>query len=99
MTDAPLSRRLLGLLAHPAVPIVALALVIAAGQIFGQGFWITLAARAAILGLAALSLAFVLGQGGLVGFGHAAPFGLGAARRRGRRGGSRRARCRDRRGG
>ena len=85
MTDAAvsaphpaLSRRLLGLLAHPAVPIVALALVIAAGQVFGQGFWITLAARAAILGLAALSLAFVLGQGGLVGFGHAAPFGIGA---------------------
>ncbi len=71
-------RRLLAGLGHPALPIVALALVIAAGQIFGQGFWITLAARAAILGLAALSLAFVLGQGGLVGFGHAAPFGIGA---------------------
>lgn len=63
---------------HPATAIVALALVVAAGQILGQSFWITLAARAAILALAALSLSFVLGQGGLVGFGQAAPFGLGA---------------------
>lgn len=63
---------------HPATAIVGLVLVLAAGQFFGQSFWITLAARAAILGLAALSLSFVLGQGGLVGFGHAAPFGLGA---------------------
>jgi branched-chain amino acid transport system permease protein len=73
-----LVHRLMRIAGHPAVPIVALALVIAAAQITGQSFWITLAARAAILGLAALSLAFVLGQGGLVGFGHAAPFGIGA---------------------
>jgi branched-chain amino acid transport system permease protein len=66
------------LVAHPAVPILALALFIAAGQMLGQSFWLTLATRAAILGLAALSLSFILGQGGLVSFGHAAPFGLGA---------------------
>lgn len=70
--------RALRLLGHPALPIVALVLVVVAGQILDQSFWITLAARAAILALAALSLAFVLGQGGLVGFGHAAPFGIGA---------------------
>ncbi len=44
----------------------------------GQSFWITLATRTAILALAALSLSFILGQGGLVSFGHAAPLGVGA---------------------
>lgn len=63
---------------HPATPILGLALVVALAQLVGQGFLVTLAARAAILALAALSLSFVLGQGGMVGFGHAAPFGLGA---------------------
>ncbi|MER2606710.1 MAG: branched-chain amino acid ABC transporter permease [Siculibacillus sp.] len=72
------SARLGRLLLHPASVLLALAAVIAAGQILGQSFWITLAARGAILALAALSLSFVLGQGGLVSFGHAAPFGLGA---------------------
>lgn len=70
--------RVVRLLAHPALPLLALAAVILAGQFFGQSFWLTLATRAAILGLAALSLSFILGQGGLVSFGHAAPFGLGA---------------------
>jgi branched-chain amino acid transport system permease protein len=70
--------RFLRALTHPAVPILALAAVILAGEMLGQSFWLTLATRAAILGLAALSLSFVLGQGGLVSFGHAAPFGIGA---------------------
>ena len=70
--------RLLAMATHPATAILGLALAVALGQILGQGFWVTLAARAAILSLAALSLAFVLGQGGLVSFGHAAPFGIGA---------------------
>ena len=70
--------RLGRILLHPATAIVGLALVVAAGQILGQSFWITLATRGAILALAAVSLGFVLGQGGLVSFGHAAPFGLGA---------------------
>ena len=73
-----LAERLIALAFHSATAIVALALVVAAGQILGQSFWITRAARAAILALAALSLSFALGQGGMVGFGHAAPFGLGA---------------------
>jgi branched-chain amino acid transport system permease protein len=47
-------------------------------QAVGETFWITMATRVAIFGLAALSLSFVLGQGGLVSFGHAAPFGIGA---------------------
>ncbi len=75
--DALLSR-LVRILVHPATVLAGLALTIALGQILGQSFWVTLATRAAILALAALSLGFVLGQGGLVGFGHAAPFGLGA---------------------
>jgi len=74
----PLLARLVALALHPATAILALAAVIAAGQVLDQGFWVTLAARAAILGLAALSLGFILGQGGLVSFGHAAPFGIGA---------------------
>jgi branched-chain amino acid transport system permease protein len=59
---------LIGLLA--LVPVVATAI--------GETFWITLATRMAIFALAALSLSFVLGQGGLVSFGHAAPIGIGA---------------------
>ena len=82
MTGAPSSTpalgRLAGLAHHPAAAILVLAAAVAAGQILGQGFWVTLAGRAAILALAALSLGFVLGQGGLVSFGHAAPFGIGA---------------------
>lgn len=78
-TTAPtLADRLARVLLHPATAIVALAAFTAAGQMLGESFWVTLAARAAILSLAALSLSFALGQGGMVGFGHAAPFGLGA---------------------
>jgi branched-chain amino acid transport system permease protein len=79
-SPAPLSlpARLVALVTHPVTAIAAIALVVAAGQILDQGFWVTLATRAAILALAALSLGFVLGQGGLVSFGHAAPFGIGA---------------------
>ncbi len=78
MTGSALLARLGRIGLHPATAIVGLALVVAVAQATGQSFWITLAARAAILALAALSLSFVLGQGGMVGFGHAAPFGLGA---------------------
>lgn len=74
----PFFERVIRFLLHPVTAIAALTLVVALGQMLGQSFWITLAARAAILALAALSLGFVIGQGGMVGFGHAAPFGLGA---------------------
>jgi branched-chain amino acid transport system permease protein len=43
-----------------------------------QGYWLSLATRAAIIALAALSLDLVLGLGGLVSFGHAAFLGIGA---------------------
>ena len=78
MSAASMVSRLGRIALHPLLPLLGLAAVIALGQMLGQGFWVTLAARAAILALAALSLGFVLGQGGLVSFGHAAPFGLGA---------------------
>ena len=43
----------------------------------GEPYYLTLAARIAILSLAAVGLNFALGLGGLVSFGHAAYFGLG----------------------
>jgi branched-chain amino acid transport system permease protein len=41
-------------------------------------FWITIATRMLIYGLAAMSLDLILGYGAMVSFGHAAFFGLGA---------------------
>jgi branched-chain amino acid transport system permease protein len=76
--SASLADRLLDVLRHPATVIALLAAVILLAPLLGQDFWVTLVTRAAILALAALSLGFVLGQGGLVSFGHAAPFGIGA---------------------
>src|SRR5512142_2046909 len=58
----------LGLLA--AVPVVS--------TIHGQPFYLTLFLRIMIYGLAALSLNFILGYGGLVSFGHALYLGIGA---------------------
>lgn len=52
-----------------AMPLVAAAL--------GETFYVTLAARIAILALAGLGLNIALGLGGLVSFGHAAFFGIG----------------------
>jgi len=43
----------------------------------GAPFWVTLATKAAILGLAGTGLNLALGYGGLVSFGHAAFFGIG----------------------
>ena len=43
----------------------------------GEPFYITLATRMAVLGLAAVGLNLALGLGGLVSFGHAAFFGIG----------------------
>lgn len=47
------------------------------GQIGGQPFVVTLATKAAILGMAGVGLNLALGYGGLVSFGHAAFFGIG----------------------
>ena len=43
----------------------------------GQPYYVTLATKAAILGMAGVGLNLALGYGGLVSFGHAAFFGIG----------------------
>jgi branched-chain amino acid transport system permease protein len=58
------------LIALAAFPLIAVAL--------GGDFYITLASRILIFALAATSLNFILGFGGMVSFGHAAFVGLGA---------------------
>lgn len=58
--------------------IAALAVALALAQMLGSGVWVGLIARIAIFGLAALSLSFILGQGGMTSFGQAAPMGIGA---------------------
>ena len=45
---------------------------------FGQGYTMTLLARAMILAMAAVSLSVLVGGAGLVSLGHAAPLGVGA---------------------
>jgi branched-chain amino acid transport system permease protein len=59
-----------------ALSLLLLAIPYAALQ-FGNPFYVTLATRMAILGLAAVGLNIALGLGGLVSFGHAAFFGIG----------------------
>lgn len=49
-----------------------------AADTFGWDFYLSLATKAAVLALAASGLNLVLGYGGLVSFGHATYFGLGA---------------------
>jgi branched-chain amino acid transport system permease protein len=58
--------------------VLLLAAVPAYAALTGQPFLIALFARIAILAIAALSLDLMLGVGGLVSFGHALYFGLGA---------------------
>lgn len=60
----------IGLVVLLALPIIAEAL--------NDPFWITIATRMLIYGLAAMSLDLILGYGAMVSFGHAAFFGLGA---------------------
>jgi len=55
---------------------LAIAPVVAEGT--GNGYFISVLTRIVIYGLAALSLDFILGFGGLVSLGHAAFFGIGA---------------------
>ena len=47
-------------------------------DVIGEGFLIGLATRIVIYAIAAMSLNFILGYGGMVSFGHAAYFGIGA---------------------
>jgi len=63
-------------LALPALAFLILAAAPFMG--FGDGFFLTLLARAMILAMAALSLSFLVGGAGLVSLGHAAMLGIGA---------------------
>ncbi|MFK8032513.1 MAG: branched-chain amino acid ABC transporter permease [Hyphomicrobiales bacterium] len=58
--------------------LVALPLAALAAHANGENYVINLLSRMAILGLAGVGLNFALGYGGMVSFGHAAFFGLGA---------------------
>jgi len=58
--------------------LLALALVPLASSLLGQPFYVTLFTRVLVFALAALSLNFILGFGGLVSFGHAMYMGIGA---------------------
>jgi branched-chain amino acid transport system permease protein len=61
------------------LPLVVLAALAAAPLVgFGGSYELTLLARAMILGMAAVSLAFLVGGAGLVSLGHAASMGVGA---------------------
>ena len=57
--------------------LALLFLVALAAHLAGQPYLVTLATKAAILGLAGVGLNLALGYGGLVSFGHAAFFGIG----------------------
>jgi branched-chain amino acid transport system permease protein len=61
-----------------AAALAGLALLPLLLQAFGQEFYISFAARLLIFALAATSLNFVVGFGGMIAFGHAAFFGAGA---------------------
>jgi branched-chain amino acid transport system permease protein len=60
------------------VALAALALVPAVGTVVEAPFYIGLFARIMVFAIAAVSLDLILGYGGLVSFGHAAYFGIGA---------------------
>ncbi len=61
-----------------ALLALAVFAALAAVPAFANTAMLTLVARAMIFALAAVSLGFILGQGGLVSFGHAATMGIGA---------------------
>jgi branched-chain amino acid transport system permease protein len=61
------------------VPLLLFAALAAAPHLgFGEGYTLTLLARAMILGIAAVSLSLLVGGAGLVSLGHAAMLGVGA---------------------
>jgi branched-chain amino acid transport system permease protein len=66
---------------HPVGTALLLAAALAVPwllQALGEDYYIGFATRIAIFALAATSLNFIVGYGGMVAFGHAAFFGLGA---------------------
>lgn len=66
-----------GTLLETALLLVAAALPFAL-QALGEDYYVSFAARLLIFALAATSLNFVVGYGGMIAFGHAAFFGIGA---------------------
>ena len=74
---APAARPVAALaaLALPAAVVLALPWLL---QVLGLDFYLSLASRIVVYAIAATSLNLVLGYGGLVSFGHAAFFGIGA---------------------
>ncbi len=58
--------------------LVVLALVPVVTSLTGQGFYQDLMTRVMILAIAAVSLNLILGNGGMISFGHAAYLGIGA---------------------
>jgi len=61
------------------VPVLALLVLLPTiAQALDEGFYIGVASRVLVFALAAASLNFILGFGGMVSFGHAAFMGLGA---------------------
>jgi branched-chain amino acid transport system permease protein len=60
------------------VALAALAMLPLIAAAFGQEYYVGLASRILIFGIAATSLNLILGYGGMVSFGHAAFFGAGA---------------------
>ena len=67
---------------RPAIVTVLVLLILGAAPYLavttGHAYLVPVFTRVAVYGLAALSLNFILGYGGLVSFGHAAFFGIGA---------------------
>jgi branched-chain amino acid transport system permease protein len=60
------------------IGMIALAILPPYFLMTGQAFYVDLATRLVILGIAAVSLNLILGYGGMISFGHAAFIGLGA---------------------
>ncbi|MFD1625528.1 branched-chain amino acid ABC transporter permease [Azospirillum griseum] len=70
---------MIGQLRTHSLPLAALLALAAAPFLgFGDGFALSLLARAMILGMAAVSLSLLIGGAGLVSLGHAAMMGVGA---------------------
>jgi branched-chain amino acid transport system permease protein len=61
-----------------AICLVSLALLPVFVEFTGRTFFLDLASRLMILGIAAVSLNLILGHGGMISFGHAAYLGIGA---------------------
>jgi branched-chain amino acid transport system permease protein len=61
-----------------AIGLALLAILPAYVSLTGEAFYMDLASRLMILGMAAVSLNLILGHGGMISFGHAAYLGIGA---------------------